>query len=72
MPWCNLFGPHNVPLKVGDFDMRKYEIDDEISAPDGTYIDPNTGVVVIHNNVIIATFGPDQVYNRYGEKLAVA
>ena len=69
MPWSNLFGTHKVALKIGDLDMRHYEIGDDISVPDGTYIDPLTGVVVIVGNTVVATMGPDQVFNRYGEAL---
>lgn len=72
MPWSNLFGPHNVALKIGDIDMRKYEIGDDISVPDGTYIDPGSGVVVIVGNTVVATMGPDQVFNRYGESFKAA
>lgn len=59
----NTYGNRGTQLKVGDCEMKHYELGDIVDIPDGCYVG-HEGVVVICGNTLLAEF-PD-ITDKWG------
>lgn len=60
-----------VQIKIGDVDMRDFEIGDtNVSLSDGIYFGYE-GAIVIYKNELIAQFTNEQFFNKWGGRLTI-
>lgn len=62
----NTFGENEIQIKLGDCELKHYNIGDEVDIPDGIYVGWE-GIVVIHEGKFLKDYAC--VFSKWGDPI---